>query len=161
MKRLLVSIFIVTDFLAYGQDLSTSFVVKHIDSIVLAITQQKNILLRECDSIADTNGNKVYKCWNYNFRDASKTDVSKVSISFNGLPEELCFYYENNKVIKRDVYRIRKAHSKLVWSIYFNNDKVIDYKGSSPEKGIDDDKIEQAYYFLSLAKEYATNVVHR
>ncbi len=158
MKQLLLFIFLTTNSFCYGQNLSKLEITKHIDIVVSAINRHNTTLLKECDSIADIDGKKVYKCCNYYFNDTSKRNVNKVSISFKGLPEELCFYYENNKVIKRDAYKIRKGHYKSVWSIYFKNDKEIDYKGTNPERGIGYDKAEQAYYFLSLANEYAIKV---
>lgn len=161
MKELLFCISLTTSSFCYGQNLSNSETTNRIDSVVSAINRTNNIFLKECDSIADIDGNKDYKCWNYYFNDTSKKNVNKVSISFNGLPEELCFYYENNKVIKRDAYKIRRGHYKSVWSIYFKNDKEIGYKGANPEKGISYDKTEQAYYFLSLAIEYSMKVAFR
>jgi len=158
MKQLLVCIFIMTNLFCYSQNLSKSLEIQHIDSIVSAINRHNQTLLRECDSITDIDGNKVYKCWNYYFNGPDKKEVIKVSISYNGLPEELCFYYENNKVIKRDAYQIRKGRYKSVWSIYFKNDKAIDYMGTNPERGISYNKIEEAYYFLSLANEYSTKI---
>ncbi len=147
MKQLLFCILVTTSLFSYRQDLSKSATIKHIDSIVSNIDRHNNTLLKECDSIADIDGNKVYKCWNYYFNDPSKKIVNKVSISFNGFPEELCFYYENNKVIKRDAFKIRKGHYTSFWSIYFKDDKELDYRGTDPERGISYDKIEQAYYF--------------
>lgn len=161
MKQILLLISLTTSSLGYGQNLLKSETTKHIDSVVSAINRHNSTSLKECDSIADIDGKKVYKCWNYHFDETVKKNVSKVSISYNGLPEELCFYYENNKVIRRDAYKIRKGHYKSVWSIYFKNDKEIGYKGTNPERGIGYDKTEQAYYFLSLANEYSMKVASR
>ena len=162
MKQLLFCISLMTNLLCYGQNLSKAVTTKHIDSVVSAINRHNNTLLKECHSInMFINGKKGYKCWNYYFNDTSKTIVNKVSMSLNGLPVDLCFYYENNKVIKRDSYKIKKGRYISVWSIYFKNDKEIGYKGPDPEHGITYDKIEEAYYFLNLANEYAIKVAGR
>ena len=155
MKKFLCFVFIMTSLLCHSQELPIVVTLRHIDSVVLDIDKQNNTLLKECNLIEHFDGKKDNKCWYYYIKDVNKKFVNKVSISFNGLPEELCYYYQNNKVIRRDVYKIKKGHSKLVWSIYFRNDKEIKHKGTNQERGIGYDKIGQAYFFLSLANEYS------
>ena len=156
MKKLLCFVFIMTSLICHSQELPVVETLKYIDSVVSEIDKLNNTLLKECNLIKDFYGKKYNKCWHYYFKDVNKKFVNKVSISFNGLPEELCYYYQNNKVIRRDVYKIKKGHSKLVWSIYFRNDKEINHKGfNNKERGIGYDKIGQAYFFLSLANEYS------
>src|SRR5665647_648953 len=118
MRARISVLFLLTTFSSYSQKLSCSMLMKHTDSAVFTINKQENILLRQCDSISDFYGRKEYKCWNFYFRDTSKKDVCKVSISFNGCPEEFCFYYVNNKVIKAEEKTIINCKPRPKWSIY-------------------------------------------
>ncbi|HRH47422.1 MAG TPA: hypothetical protein PLP23_01650 [Panacibacter sp.] len=158
MNYLILFCLIVSPVFCYCQNLQNKDVEKYVDSIVNARYKQNLYELHECDSVdLIDDAPKVYKCWNYYYKDCAKKDVFKVSISFNGLPDELCFYYENNKVIKRELYKIINRQSKLTWAIYFNDDKEILYKGKDPSnEGYD--KIEEAYYFSSLANEYLEKI---
>lgn len=158
MKSLLTVVFILTLFSAYSQD-SAKSVVRVIDSLVDNITKQKSAVLTECDSITDINGNKDYKCWNYYFKDTGKSEISKVSISFNGLPEELCFYYDRNKVIKAQENRIKNGKANLKWSIYIKHDNEIYTKGKLDT--IRGNEVERAYYFSNLAFHYANQIARR
>ena len=154
MKRQLLTIlFSISYFLNFSQASSISKRVGHVDSVVELTNQQNIIPLRECDSITSIEGHKAYKCWNYYFNDCKKRDVFKVSISFDGGPEELCFYFEKNKVIKRQKNKIENGKPQVQWSIYFDGDKEVYLKGKMDT--IRSNEVEQAYYFLNLAFRYA------
>jgi hypothetical protein len=157
MKHLIAIILSMTGFCAYSQPDSIMQTLKHIDSVLIAASNQQIIELNECDSVALIDADKVYKCFNYFFRDSSKKDVYKVSISFNGFGEELCFYYENNKVIKAQ--RNKGMYEKYYSADYLDKDKVIFSKKPKTNRkelaiGTTLKPAEEAYYFRDLAFEY-------
>ena len=154
MKHSILIYLIIIPAFCYCQKRENKDLKKYVDSIIDKRSKQNLYDLHECDTVlALMNYPQEYKYWNYYYNDCSQKDVFKVSISFNGLPEKLCYYYENNMVIKRQLFKIINKRAKLIWSIYFDADKEILYEGKSPDN-IGYDKVEQAYYFLSLAKEY-------
>lgn len=146
-----VFISILTTSSSYTQNSLELKAIKYVDSVVVAIERHNNILLRDSVSLAGLEKSKKYKYWNYYFQDTSKGVVNKVSISTDNSPEILRFYYEGNKVIRRDEFNIRNGQHKLIWTIYFKNDKEIYVKGENPERGIGFDIVGQAYYFLRNA----------
>lgn len=153
MKFSICIIFSIICLSVYGQNKSISKIVNNIDSIVLSLKTQKAFELQECDSIADINGHKKYKCFKYYFEDSSMKTVLKVSISFNNCAEDLYCYYNANKVIKIEHYSIVDCKYQTKYSVYINNDREIYTTGNRGT--IRYNEVESGYYFLNLAMDYA------
>jgi hypothetical protein len=124
-----------------------------IDSTVAKINRSETILLIESQIVELIDGEIETKCWNYYFNDCAKMDIAKISISFNKYPGELCFYYEENKVIKREESNVINGIDRNKWSLYFDKDKEVFSNGL--HDSVRGNEIEQAYYFQRIAFTYA------